>query len=36
MQKKKKIFKNKGFITIQRIIRSDEDFKALLQNFLIS
>jgi hypothetical protein len=36
MQKKKKIFKNKGFITIQRIIRSDEDFKALLQSFLIS
>lgn len=36
MQKKMKIFKNKGFITIQRIIRSDEDFKDLLQSLLIS
>lgn len=36
MQKKIKIFKNKGFISIQRIIRSDEDFKDLLQNILLS
>jgi hypothetical protein len=34
MQKKIKKFKNKGFISIQRMMRNDEDFKDLLQTLL--
>jgi hypothetical protein len=34
MQEKIKKFKNKGFISIQRIMRNDEDFKDLLQTLL--
>lgn len=35
MQKKIKTFKNKGFISIQRIMRNDEEIKDLLQSILM-